>query len=306
MTDDAIGQSVETAGSLSDLVAMQADDQTVDEGAEGETPEDEEAPESEGEEAPEGEDEAAESEDEATVTLKVDGKEIQVTPKQLKDYAQMGVDYTQKTQKVAEESKALEAERGRISQLQSQQEAALNQAIQQAQSFAQYLHSELGEAPGLDLAQYDPNAYIVQKAQYDQKAGKLQQVEQHIAQLQADHQRQRQGWINQQANECERVLKDTLPGWNDAKMQELHEFAVNNGIAATDTSMLSPGYWRMLNDAKAFQALKADQAKLKPAVKAPPKAIKPGNASTQTQTRQEALRKHKANPSLSSLASLMD
>ena len=106
--------------SLSDLAAEVESSETAEEleidgeEVEGEEGEDA-APDSE-DEPDEGEsDDEDEQEEEATVTIKVNGKEVSLKQSEVIEMAQKGADYTAKTMALAEERKAVDAEREQAS-----------------------------------------------------------------------------------------------------------------------------------------------------------------------------------------------
>ena len=80
-------------------------------------------------------------------------------------------DYTRKTQEVAQE-------RGQVSQARQALGQQIAQAQQQAQALAQIAQSVLGEEPGLDLAQQDPQTYLVQQGLYRQRVQVFNQLQQ--------------------------------------------------------------------------------------------------------------------------------
>lgn len=311
MTDQAETQSVETGDSLSlsDLTDMlDGGEEAVETEGEPEESGDEEPEESEEAEGQEDEEEG--KQDDPTVKLKVDGKEVDLKQSEVIELAQKGFDYTQKTQAVAEERKAVEAERGQVTQLRAQQERVSGDTLAAANALAQFLQQEVGHPPPITLAQEDAHAYLVQKELYEGRKGKLEGVQQFIQAQQADMQRQRQAWVSLQADETERKLRDTLPGWNDSRMTELHKYSVEHGIGATDTALLSPGFWQMLDKAQAYDALKTKSAEAKkPQPKTPPKLTKPNavNAPTTADSLKNAnaFKAHKAAPSINTLADLL-
>src|SRR5210317_736589 len=119
MSDQAIEQSPQSRleamlGDIQDDAAMQIEEETVEVEAEAEEPTDveEEVEDSEDEE-PETEDEVEDEDSDEeqpvqSVKLKVNGEEIEKPIDEIVALAQQGLDYTKKTQEVAEERKAVE------------------------------------------------------------------------------------------------------------------------------------------------------------------------------------------------------
>lgn len=313
MSMEGQGESQPTEGvhTLSDLVGMQDDGDTQaepeQEDGEGEA---EEVEELESGESDEGEQEAGEEgqDDDPTVTIKHDGKEVSVKLSEALNLAQQGFDYSKKTMALADDRKAVEAIKSQAEGLRQQHEQALNQQIQQLQALQEFIQSELGAPPDVSLASEDAAEYIFRKELHDRRAGTLQQAMHRAQQLSQEAQRQRQAWIEVQADETYKALQDTLPGWNDEMLDGLAQYANGLGLNPknADLAFVQKGFWELAYKAKAYDALQAEKAKIKPVAK-PPKVVKPGAANqSNLETRQEAWRKHKNEPSIGSLAALMD
>lgn len=132
-------------------------------------------------------------------TVKLDGKEIEIpkgTPRALVDAvkkleADFRADYTRKSQQVAAERQQVHAD--------YQHNAQLSQQLQQTQAvLAQFYQQTIGEPPSLELAQTDPQSYLIQREMHAQRVQKFQQLmgtgQQLSAQQQAmlQHQQQQQ------------------------------------------------------------------------------------------------------------------
>ena len=183
-----------------------------------ETPEAQEAPEAtaepEAQEAPEA--------DEQTVTVKIDGKDVEVKLSELKNGYQRQADYTRKTTEVAEQRRAAEAEsskareernayQGKLQNMQVQLEAALQQ--QQQTDWTALLES-------------DPVEYLKQQHLSQQRQATLSQVyaeQQKVAgQVQAEQAQARQTYLAQQQDE----LLAKLPDWKDAAKAKAEKTAL--------------------------------------------------------------------------------
>ena len=154
------------------------------EGAESQ-PETEEAPEEyvEADEPELVDSEEAEEQPTRTFRVKAAGEEREVTETELIEGYQLGADYTKKTQKLAEERKAVEAERAKI------QEATKlrDQYAQRLQMMEQFLQQQ-NKGENLEaLKEVDPIGYAVkvaEQAQREKQLAILQQEQQRIAQQQ--------------------------------------------------------------------------------------------------------------------------
>jgi len=187
-------------------------------------PESAEAPEAQ--EAPQAEPEAQEAPeaDEQTVTVKIDGKDVEVKLSELKNGYQRQADYTRKTTEVAEQRRAAEAEsskareernayQGKLQNMQVQLEAALQQ--QQQTDWTALLES-------------DPVEYLKQQHLSQQRQATLSQVyaeQQKVAgQVQAEQAQARQTYLAQQQDE----LLAKLPDWKDAAKAKAEKTALRD------------------------------------------------------------------------------
>lgn len=246
--------------------------------AEAEEPEEEAA-----EEVEEAEETEEEGEEPKTVTIKIDGKEVEVTLDELKNGYQRQSDYTRKTMEAAEQRKAADAE--------------LNAAIQERRTYADnlqrmqiQLESALQEQNTIDwqrLIDTDPQEYLKQQHLYQQRQAQLQrngiEQQQVNAKIQAEEQARFQSHLQAQQEE----LLAKLPEWkNDEKSKAekvaLREYLLNQGFDQKNVDNIS--------DAKAvIMARKAmlydkmmskAQAVAKKVSNLPQKVEKPGVAET--------------------------
>lgn len=313
MTGDAEGQPVEGVEALDDLAAGM--DET-DAGTEGDDlpeveDEDSEAEVPDSEEESEDEDDAEEDEqEEPTVTLKHDGKEVTLKQSEVVELAQQGFDYTKKTMAVAEERKAVDAEKAKLAEIRQHNEQALDETVQRLTAYRQFMESQVGSPPPISLAQQDAAQYLAQKELYESRKGQLQQANAEISRLQEEQHRQRQAALLQEAESTERTLRDTLPGWNDKSLAELSDYMASVGLKPElNEAFVSKGLWEMAHKARAYDALQAEKAKLKPVAKLA-KVQKPSAANHPPKRgeaqRKDAEKRYYANPSLNSLAALVE
>lgn len=315
MTGQGDSQPVDGASALDDLAAAltpqseQDDEQERDadpnasEGDEGE-PEEVDSDEEQSEEA-----EESEAEDDPTVKIVHDGKEVELKLSEAKELAQKGFDYQKKTMALAEERKAAETEKAHAAQLRQQTESALSETIGRLEAFTKYMEAQVGDPPAIELAQYDAASFLAQKELYEQRKGQLQQAHAGIQHFRLEQQRQRQAQLSTQAQETVKALADTLPGWNESTLPELEKYAEKLGItlqSAADGYVLK-GLWQALHKAKAYDAIQAKKAEMKP-VKQLQKVNKPAASANTTGKQAERVKREAAfnkNPSVDALAALL-
>lgn len=159
----------------------------------------------------EPESESTESEDDPTVTIKIDGKDVEVKLSELKNGYQRQADYTRKTMEVSETRKAAESQ---IQAAQAERQAyAVNLQKMQAQ-----IEGALQQQQQIDwtqLLESDPVEYLKQQhllqqrqAAYQQNIGEQQKL---AAQFQADQQRMHSETLQAQQD----ALLAKLPEWKD-------------------------------------------------------------------------------------------
>lgn len=204
--------------------------------------------------------------------LEGDGIE-ELTAEELKAQRLMQADYTRKTQQIAEERKAIQAERQKVeqeisqrSQTMEQQLAMLGRAIQ---SFDQQVNWDA-------LRQLDPAAYLEAR---EQQQARMQAFEHSRQQLEAVKQAQRHERIAQNSQR----LVEALPELLDPKAARAFADKIINGageaygfsaqeIDALDDHRLI----LMAKDAIAYRELKAKTDSVKPKIAAAPQLAKPG------------------------------
>lgn len=273
---------------------------------ESEDDEDSDDPEVEEAEDDDEDDDAPESDETDTITH--DGKDVTLTKAEIKQLAQQGFDYTQKTMKVAEERKAVEAERAQASQHREQYERVASESFDRLNAYISFMESEIGAPPSIELAAHDSTTYLIQKEQYEERKGKYQQALSERQQLANEHARHRQAWVEQRAAETEKALRDTLPDWKDDSIDALAAYAGKLGLTPNSVpdSLLEPGFWLLADKAMKYDALQAQKATMTP-VKKVPKAMKPvaGNQPPQLAKHAERVKTFRSKPSLNTLADLL-
>lgn len=295
---------------LTDALVPEQEEGQRDARPEAEEPEEEEQEPDETEEEDEEESDEGEEPAKKKFTLKHEGKEVELelTPDEEVAMLQKSFDYSQKTMAVAEERKAVQAERERIVQTRAQVDEQLTETVNRLQAFSQYMEDNVGQPPDVSLLDYDTAAYLRQKEQYEARRGQFQQTYAAIQHIQDEQARQRQAWIAERAADAERVLADTLPGWSDNTLNELSGYAKTFGVTPNEAAeaMLSPGFWQLIHKAKAFDAIQAKKAEMKPTQKlarvAKPTAVNTSGKVAERAKREAAFNK---NPSVDALAELL-
>jgi hypothetical protein len=260
---------------------------------EGQAEEQPEQEDDEGVEQQEGQDddgsEESESEpEEQRFNVKVAGEDKELTLTELKTLAQQGADYTKKTQQVAEQRKAVEAEQRAIEEAKYMRDAY----AERLQAMEQLLSSQQPQEDLESLKESDPIGYAVRVAEMSQNKEKLYAIQaerQRIAEMQqAEQQQGMQQYLSQQAA----VLSETLPEYSDPVKGEklrsdLRSFAKNLGFSDQELSAVRDARHVMaLYKAMQYDKLQQSKPQLNKRVSEPPKTIKSGNSNTAANTDQ--------------------
>lgn len=313
MTGDERTQPVENADPFSAIAdAMDGDGGDAEETLlPGEAEEDGEVVEEESEEDESSEEDEDESDDE-TDTITHDGKPVTLKKSEIRELAQKGFDYTQKTMQVAEERKAIQAEHGKVKEIVTQHDQALQETHQRLQGFVNYLQSQVGDPPPISLAHENASQYLALKEAHEAQKGQLQQALANAQAVEDERARIRQASQAFRAEQTWNELRDTLPGWKedaDAAFADLDKYVKALGLDGETAleARLSKGFWELAHKAKQFDALQVEKSKLKPKeqlrkVEAPKATRQSSRSEIRQADRQKAYAK---NPSLSTLADLI-
>ena len=241
---------------------------------------------------PEQSEEEGDSEEEEqpqVFTVKVDGKEVEVTLDELQKGYSRTQDYTRKTQQIAEARKQTEAELQAV-RAEREQYAQLLGALQaQVQQAAQ---------PQVDwdrLYNEDPIEWVRQREvmrENQEKAAAIQSEQQRLAQLsQQEQAQQRQALLAQE----QEALVAAIPEWKDAKKAQaekamLVQFGQKVGFTPDELkSVIDHRAVVMLRKAALYDQMMSKRGQIKPVTNNGPRPAKPG-AAGRVSSNTEAMR----------------
>jgi len=173
-----------------------------------------------------------EQEEPAKYRVKAAGEEREVTLDELIKSYQLGTDYTKKSQAVAEERKAVEAEKARIEEARYLRD----QYAERLQVIEQMLNQQ-PETENLDyLKETDPIGYAVKVAELSQREKQLAQVRAEQARIADQQQREQQEQLGQVVQAESRKLAEVIPEYADPQKgetlrRELREFGLKAGFS---------------------------------------------------------------------------
>ena len=177
-------------------------------------------------------DEGEDEQEQPKYRVKAAGEEREVTLDELIKSYQLGTDYTKKSQAVAEERKAVEAERQRIEEARYLRD----QYAERLQVIEQMLNQQ-PETENLDyLKETDPIGYAVKVAELSQREKQLAQVRAEQARIAEQQQREQQEQLGQVVQAESRKLAEVIPEYADPQKgetlrRELREFGMKAGFS---------------------------------------------------------------------------
>lgn len=238
-------------------------------------PETPETPEAKAPEQPEAKTQEEKPAEEPKYKVTVNGQEMEVSlPELLKGY-QLQSDYTQKTQKVAEERKAVEGEKEKLSR-------EREEFVQNASSEMLLLHRQIeadAKADWQALLDSDPVEYMRRKeaaeARRQQYFQLRHQSEQVVEALQQEQQEQQSAFVAEQRE----ILKKEMPDYfgDEAKTAEtkkqLREFMTGQGFTEAEIANVADarGVKLLINAMRYDQLQKAKVEEAKRVKPVPPK-----------------------------------
>ena len=259
--------------------------------SEAESDEYEESDESEVEQ----DDDDGEQEEPQKYRVKAAGEDKEVTLDELIKSYQLGTDYTKKSQAVAEERKAVEAERHAV-----QEAKALRDQYAQQLGIIEQMLNQPQETENLDyLKETDPIGYAVKVAELSQKEKQLAQVraqrEMISQQQEYDRQQQMKQMIAAESEKLVAVLPEFAdPSKGEVIRKDIRTYGKQMGFSDEELANVFDSR-AVLTLYKAMQYDKLQSAKpgITKKVSEAPKAIKPG-VSKPRDSNSEEIRKLKS------------
>ena len=222
-------------------------------------------------------------------SVKIDGTEVEVTLDELQKGYSRTLDYTRKTQQIAEvrkqaegELQAVRAEREQYSQLLSALEAQVQQAAQ----------------PNIDwdrLYNEDPIEWVRQREvmrDNQDRAAAIQSEKQRLSQLSQQEQAQ---FMQQKLQHEQEALLAAIPDWKDAEKAKaektlLVEFGQKIGFTPEELkSVVDHRAVLMLRKAALYDQMMSKRGQIKPVTNNGPRPAKPG-AAGRVSSNTEAMR----------------
>lgn len=286
-----LGDSIQT-----DVKELDVPEQPVEEPQEeAEVPTEETSEETDAEHTDDNPDDQAEeeeqSEDEvpAILKLKVNGEEVEKPLEEVVALAQQGLDYTQKTQQVAEQRKELEAyaESIKAQEQAFQEQMQLNNVLIEDVAKITALDQQLNQYANVNWQQLSDSDFVeAQKLfftynQLQQERSNL--VSQFEAKKQQVVQKQTQLMAEKIAKGKE-VLAKEIPNWSPETNQALLSTGKDYGFSDAElNSIVDPRHVKVLHDAMQWRKLQQKDSIVKKKVSSAKPVVKPGAKDTKAE-----------------------
>ena len=220
--------------------------------------------------------------------VKASGEEVEVELDELIKGYQQGTDYTKKSQALAEQRKAIEAERGHLEYV-KQERQAYAQKLQALDSFLTQQHQ------GVDLEvlkETDPIGYAVAVAEQSQREKQLAVVrneQQRIAQQQqAEQQSQLQNHLRQESEKLVSLIPELATPQGDAVRKQIRDYAKSVGWSDQELSSVYDSRAVMtLYKAMKYEQLQKSKPELNKKLVAAPKMMRSGTSVPQARSSQD-------------------
>ena len=248
----------------------------------------------ESEEATEEPDEEVEEEEQsqdevpAILKLKVNGEDVEKPLDEVVALAQQGLDYTQKTQQVAEQRKELEAYAQQI-QMQEQafqQQVQLNNVLIEDVAKITSLDQQLNQYANVNWQQLSDNDFVEAQKLFFTYNQLQQERSQLVSQFEAKKQQvvQKQTQLmSEKIAQGKEILAKEIPNWSPETNQALLSTGKDYGFSDAElNSIVDPRHVKVLHDAMQWRKLQQNSVVKKKVSNAKP-VVKPGSKDTKAE-----------------------
>lgn len=185
------------------------------------------------------------------VEIEVDGKRIKVS-EEGKEYLLREADYRRKTMDVAEQRRAIEAERASL-----QEQAKVSEAEFKAHVNLTQLNAQIEEYQQIDWSNWmaaDPQAAQAARWQYDEILRNRDQIQHALSTYEQGKTRQQQQEFATLRRECLETVAREIPNWSDERRDKLEAFAVTLGVPEAEAKGIAmPWGYKVLHLAEIGQ-----------------------------------------------------
>jgi len=254
----------------------------------------------------ESEDEESETEDEVeeeesdeeqpiqSVKLKVNGEEIEKPLDEIVALAQQGLDYTKKTQEVAEQRKAVETmqEQLKAQEQQFMEQQQLNSLLIEDVAKITSLDQQLSQYANVDWQKLTDSDFVEAQKHY-MAYNQLQQDRNNlVSQFEAKRQEaltKHQSALAERIKKGKEVLAKEIPNWSPETTQEVVTTGKEYGFTDDElNAIVDPRHVKVLYDAMQWRKLKSKNPVVKKKVASAKPVVKPGTKDPKTSVNSNA------------------
>jgi hypothetical protein len=240
-------------------------------------------------------DQTEESQTPGTYTIKVDGKDVEVTLDELQAGYSRQADYTRKSQVLAEQRKKADDE---LAATQQERQHYLSQ-LEQFNTQADAKIKELSSTDWTKLKEEDPTEYMLKRDQYRELQDNKRMVEDEQKNLQLKSQQEHEAKWQEELVRQQEIMVQRLPEWNDPSKgpklkQEIKTFAVKKGFTEQEVnSLIDARSVDVLHKAMLYENLLSAKISNKKS-KVVPKVQKPGSPATKGEISSDKVKAQRA------------
>jgi len=216
-----------------------------------------------------------------TYTVKVDGKDVQVTQEELLAGYSRQADYTRKSQVLSEQRQKADSE---LAATQQERQRYLSQ-LEQFNTQADSKINELAKTDWTQLKEEDPTEYMLKRDQYRELQENKRTVEDEQKDLQLKSQQENQAKWQEELGRQQEIMVQRLPEWTDPNKgpklkQNIKSFAVKKGFTEQEvSSLIDARSVDVLHKAMLYENLLAAKISGKK-TKVVPKVTRPGSPAS--------------------------
>jgi len=234
------------------------------------------------------EEEQSQDEVPAILKLKVNGEEVEKPLDEVVALAQQGLDYTQKTQQVAEQRKELEAyaEQIKMQEQAFQEQMQLNNVLIEDVAKITALDQQLGQYSNVNWQELSDNDFVEAQKHFFTYNQLQQQRSALVSQFEAKKQQiaaQQAQLMSERVAKGKEVLAKEIPGWSQETTQQLVSVGKEYGFSDAElNSIVDPRHVKVLHDAMQWRKLQQNSTVKKKVSSAKP-VVRPGAKDTKAE-----------------------
>lgn len=230
-----------------------------------------------------------------TYTVKVDGKDVEVTQEELLAGYSRQADYTRKSQVLSEQRQKADAE---LAATQQERQRYLSQ-LEQFNTQADSKIDELAKTDWTRLKEEDPTEYMLKRDQYRELQDNKRMVEDEQKNLQLKSQQEHEAKWQEELVRQQEIMVQRLPEWVDPDKgpklkQNIKSFAVKKGFSEQEVnSLIDARSVDVLHKAMLYENLLATKISGKKS-KVVPKVQRPGSPASKEEISSDKLKAKRA------------